>query len=489
MAYRIETDPFGELEIPQDAYYGIHSARAAQNFPISRLAVHPTLIWAFAMVKRAAAQANMEVGLLPQRIGQAIVKAASELAEGRFADQIIVDAYQGGAGTSTNMNVNEVLANRAIELLGGEKGDYTIVHPIDHVNLSQSTNDVYPTALRVAAIKSIREVSQAMAGLQGALQAKEREFAAILKIGRTELQDAVPITLGQEFGAWAEAVARDWWRLYKAEERLRQVNLGGTAVGTGLNASRRYIFTVVERLRELTGFGLARAENSVEVTQNADVFAEVSGFLKTAAVNLAKIAGDMRLLSSGPRAGIGEIRLPQLQVGSSIMPGKVNPVATEMVTQVAYQVMANDVAINLAAASGQLELNAFLPLIAQNLLQSMEVLANAAMVFSEGCVKGITADEERCRELLSMSYGVVTALVPYIGYDRAAELVKRAQESGEAIEDVVRAESGFSPEELSAIFEPRELTTPGIAGLKLLARRLREKGKENENEKKKEKEN
>ncbi|HHV62019.1 MAG TPA: aspartate ammonia-lyase [Firmicutes bacterium] len=473
MTYRIERDAFGELKIPQDAYYGIHSARAAQNFPISRLTVHPTLIWAFAMVKMAAAQANMEVGLLPRRVGQAIIEAASELAGGRFVDQIIVDAYQGGAGTSTNMNVNEVLANRAIELLGGEKGDYSIVHPIDHVNLSQSTNDVYPTALRVAAIKSVRETSQAMASLQGALQAKEREFAAVLKIGRTELQDAVPITLGQEFGAWAEAVARDWWRLYKAEERLRQVNLGGTAVGTGLNASRRYIFTVVERLRELTGFGLARAENSVEVTQNADIFAEVSGFLKTAAVNLAKIAGDIRLLGSGPRAGLGEIRLPELQVGSSIMPGKVNPVATEMVTQVAYQVMANDMAINLAASSGQLELNAFLPLIAQNLLQSMEILANAATVFAERCIKGISADEERCRELLSRSYGIVTALVPYIGYDRAAALVRKAQEKGESIEDVVRAESGFSPEELSTIFAPQELTTPGIAGLKLLARKLR----------------
>ncbi|MDP3050555.1 MAG: aspartate ammonia-lyase, partial [Eubacteriales bacterium] len=336
-----------------------------------------------------AAMANVEAGLLDDRRGAAITRAAEELAEGRWRDQIIVDALQGGAGTSTNMNVNEVLANRAIELLGGEKGDYRVIHPLDHVNLGQSTNDVYPTALRVAAIQQGRGLAQAMAELQGALQAKEKEFAAILKIGRTELQEAVPVTLGQEFGAWAEAIARDWWRLYKAEERLRQVNLGGTAVGTGLNASRRYTYRVIEILRELTGFGLARAENTFEATQNADVFVEVSGFLKAASVNLAKIAGDLRLLASGPRAGLGEIKLPPVQAGSSIMPGKFNPVIPEMVTQAAYQTMANDLAVSLAAASGQLELNAFLPLIAHNLLQSFTILTGATGILTVKCIRGV----------------------------------------------------------------------------------------------------
>ncbi|HHY46619.1 MAG TPA: aspartate ammonia-lyase, partial [Firmicutes bacterium] len=430
MESRVEKDAFGEVEIPKDAYYGIHSMRASRNFPVSRFSIHPELIIAFGQVKQACAMANVEVGLLPRQVGDAIITAASELASGKFLDQIIVDPYQGGAGTSTNMNVNEVIANRAIELLGGEKGDYSIIHPIDHVNLSQSTNDVFPTSLRVAAIKLARRLSQSLAGLQGALQAKEREFASILKIGRTELQDAVPITLGQEFGAWAEAVARDWWRIYKVEERLRQVNLGGTAVGTGLNASRRYIRIVIERLREITGIGLARAENTVEATQNADHFAEVSGFLKAAAVNLAKIASDLRLLSSGPRAGLGEIRLPPLQAGSSIMPGKVNPVMPEMVTQVAYQVMANDVAISMAASSGQLELNAFLPLIAHNLLHSIELLSNAVTLFAERCVSGIEADVVRCRENLQSSAGVATALVPYIGYEKASEIVAKARQTG-----------------------------------------------------------
>ena len=302
-SYRVEKDLLGEMRVPAERYYGIHTVRAAANFAVSGMRVHPALVWAIALVKKAAALAGVEVGILEPSVGHAIATAATELAGGRLADEIIVDAFQGGAGTSTNMNVNEVLANRAIEILGGARGQYSLVHPLDHVNMGQSTNDVYPTALRIAAIKLVRETALAEAHLQGALQAKEKEFASILKVGRTEMQDAVPVTLGQEFGADAEAVARDWWRQYKAEERLRQVNLGGTAVGTGLNADRRYVFRVIELLRDLTGFGLARAENTVEATQNADVFVEVSGFLKAAAVNLAKIAGDLRLLSSGPRAG------------------------------------------------------------------------------------------------------------------------------------------------------------------------------------------
>lgn len=478
--YRVEKDLLGQREIPQEAYYGIHTLRAKENFAVSGMPVHRDLIWALALVKKAAALANMEVGLLDPRIARAIALAAEELAEGQRRDQIVVDAFQGGAGTSANMNVNEVIANRAIEILGGTRGDYTLVNPLDHVNLGQSTNDVYPTALRVASIKLVRELSQAMATLQGALQAKEKEFAAVLKIGRTEMQDAVPITLGQEFSAYAEAVARDWWRLYKSEERLRQVNLGGTAVGTGLNASRRYIYRVIEILRELTGFGLARAENTVEATQNADVFAEVSGFVKAAAVNLAKIAGDLRLLSSGPRAGLGEIKLPEVQAGSSIMPGKVNPVIPEMVTQVAYQVMASDMAIDMAAASGQLELNAFLPLIAHNLLQSLEMMAKASRLLAEKCVRGIQADEARCRQLLEASHGLITAFVPYLGYEKATEVVLRAVETRRPVTKLLVEEGLFTKEEVEAILRPQELTTPGVAGVRYLkqTRALRGDGDE-----------
>lgn len=475
MAYRVEKDLLGEKEIHQDAYYGIHTLRARENFAVSGLPVHRDLIWALALVKKAAALANLEIGLLEHRTGQAIVRAAEELARGQWREQIIVDAFQGGAGTSANMNVNEVIANRAIEILGGTKGDYSLVHPLDHVNLGQSTNDVYPTALRVAAIKLTRELGQALASLQGALQAKEKEFAAVLKIGRTQLQEAVPVTLGQEFGAWAEAVARDWWRLYKTEERLRQINLGGTAVGTGLNASRRYIFRVVEILRELTGFPLARAENTFEATQNADVLAEVSGFLKAAAVNLAKIAGDLRLLSSGPQAGLGEIRLPAVQAGSSIMPGKVNPVIPEMVTQVAYQVMANDAAITLAAASGQLELNAFLPLIAHNLLSSLEMLSKAAVLLAEKCVQGIRADEARCRELLAASQGMITPFVPYLGSAKATEVARRAAQSRRPVTELLVEEGLFTAEEIAAVLQPEELTTPGVAGIGRLKRLAHER--------------
>ncbi|MCX7982288.1 MAG: aspartate ammonia-lyase [Syntrophales bacterium] len=473
---RVEKDLLGEKEIEEGAYYGIHTLRAQENFSVSGMRIHPELISAMATVKKAAALANMEIGLLERVKGKAIVEAADEVSRGGLHEHVLVDPLQGGAGTSLNMNINEIIANRAIELLGGRKGDYDLIHPLNHVNLSQSTNDVFPTAVRIAAIKLVRDVSSAMAYLQGALQNRERAFASVLKVGRTELQDAVPVTLGQEFGAWAEAIARDWWRLYKAEERLRQVNIGGTMVGTGLNASRRYINRVIEILRELTGFGLSRAENTFEATQNTDILAEVSGFLKTAAVNLAKIASDLRLLSSGPKAGLGEIRLPPVQAGSSIMPGKVNPVIPEMVTQIAYQVMANDQAIVFACASGQLELNAFYPLIAHNLLQSMTILANGTRILADRCIRGILADHERCEELLKKSDALITALVPYLGYIKAQEVVVKAKERKLSIETILLEEGLFSQEELKAIMKPEELTTPGIAG----ARYMRGRRKKNE---------
>jgi aspartate ammonia-lyase len=464
MSTRIEHDLLGSMEVPADAYYGVHTLRAHSNFGLSGLPLHPELIKALAEVKKACALANQRTGYLDERIAGAICEACDEVIAGRLRDQFITDAFQGGAGTSANMNANEVIANRAIELLGGTKGDYDLVHPLDHVNLSQSTNDVFPTAVRIAAIRMVIHASQAASELQRALQEKEAEFAGVLKIGRTEMQDAVPITLGQEFAAWAQAVQRDWWRLYKVEERLRQVNLGGTAVGTGLNADRRYVYIVVDLLREVTNLPLARAENMIDVTQNADVFPEVSGLVKAAAVNLAKIAGDLRILSSGPRAGIGEIRLPPLQAGSSIMPGKVNPVATEAASQAAFQIMANDQAIAYAAASGQLELNAFLPMIAHNLFQSLGLLANAAKLLADRCIRGIEADEDRCRELVENSFATLTALSPYIGYEAASELALEAQRLGTTIRQAVLDKGLFDEDQLDSILSTTEMTRPGIAG-------------------------
>jgi len=471
MEYRIEKDLLGEVKVPRDAYYGIHTIRAAGNFPVSGMKAHPALIRALAQVKLAATRANMGAKLLECGVGEAVARAASEVATGGLADQFIVDSFQGGAGTSTNMNVNEVIANRAIEIMGGEKGGYHLVHPLRHVNLSQSTNDVYPTALRVTAIGMVLDLSDSLARIQVAFQKKEADFAGILKVGRTEMQDAVPITLGQEFSAYAEAIARDRWRLYKVEERLRQVNLGGTAVGTGLNADPKYIFMVIEELRTITGYGLARSENTIDLTQNADVFVEVSGFLKAAAVNLSKISGDLRLLSSGPLGGLAEVRLPEVQQGSSIMPGKVNPVIPEMVTQVAYQVMGNDQVIASAAAAGQLELNAFMPLIAHNLLQSLEMLINAVNLFTEKCVIGIKADEARCRRWLEESYCFITALTPHLGYEPAAEMVKKSLTEGKRLRDVIIDSGLFAVEDLETIFTPGQLTRPGVAGAKHFKKR------------------
>ena len=470
---RTEHDLLGAMEVPADAYYGIHTVRAAANFPLSGLRIHPELIRSMAYVKKAAAIANQRVGALPEGKATAICQACDEIIAGRWHDQFLVDPFQGGAGTSTNMNANEVIANRAIEILGGTKGDYSVVHPNDDANLSQSTNDVYPTALKLAAIRLLLPVIEDMSRLQGALQEKEAEFAGVLKVGRTEMQDAVPITLGQEFAAWAQAIQRDWWRLHVAEEKLRQINLGGTAVGTGLNADRKYVLIAWDVLRDLTGLGLARAENMIDQTQNADVFAEVSGLLKTAAVNLAKIAADLRLLSSGPRAGLGEIALPEQQAGSSIMPGKVNPVITEAVTQIAYQVMANDQAITLAAQAGQLELNAFLPLIAHNLFQQLDLLHAGVTVFIDRCVAGIEARAGLCRDQVESSYGLVVAVAPYVGYELASEVAREAHRTGRAVKAILLERGLFSEEELDIVLAPEEMTKPGIPG----ARRLKTRGR------------
>lgn len=461
---RTERDLIGEKEIENSAYYGINTKRALENFNITGRPVHPELVKAMVTIKKAAAATNEAVGLLESRISGAIRSACDEILSGCLTDQFVVDSLQGGAGTSANMNVNEVIANRAIELLGGKKGQYGLVHPLDHVNMSQSTNDVFPTAVRIAAIKLLMPVSDLFADLQAALQEKEEEFSNILKVGRTQLQDAVPIMLGQEFGAWAQAIARDRWRIYKVEERLRQVNIGGTAVGTGLNTDRKYIFMVVEKLRELTGLGLARAEYMMDPTQNNDVFVEVSGLLKTAAVNLSKIASDLRLLSSGPRAGIGEIILPDLQAGSTIMPGKVNPVIPEAVNQIAFQIMGCDLSITMAAQSGQLELNAFLPLIAHNLFEMLDLLKNGLEMFIEKCIKGIRADEKRCEMLLARSLVSVTALVKHIGYEKASELAKMCIEKRKTLKELIIEEKLMEADSVDMILNPFEMTKPGIPG-------------------------
>ncbi|MFA6074366.1 MAG: aspartate ammonia-lyase [Negativicutes bacterium] len=458
---RIESDFIGELQLPDTALYGIHSVRARENFAISGRIPHRELIRAYAEVKAACAEANMYSGGLSTEIGTAIVRAAQELAAGRWFEHIIVDALQGGAGTSLNMNVNEVIANRALELLGKPRGAYDAVSPLRDVNMSQSTNDTFPTALRIAAIRLITELSENCAKLQGALQAKEREFAGVLKVGRTQLQDAVPMTLGSEFGAWAEAVARDRWRLYKTEERLREVNLGGTAIGTGINAERKYIFTVIEQLRGITGIGLARKENLIDATQNCDVFVEVSGILKTCAVNMAKIAADIRLLASGPRAGIGELRLPDMQAGSSIMPGKVNPVMTEALTQASWQMIAADTAITYAAQGGQLELNAFLPLIADNLLNGINVLNNAIKLFTDRCISGIQANGDRCLDNLEQTAALITAIVPQIGYAAAAELVKKMLAENISAREALIAGKFVSDDEFETVFSVEKIIRPG----------------------------
>lgn len=419
MNHRIEKDSLGEQEIPNAVYWGIHTQRAILNFQISRTKVPFCLIRALAKVKKAACLANWELGYLDDQKADGIIRACDEISSGRLEDQFPLDAYQGGAGTSTNMNVNEVVANRALEILGKSKGDYSWIHPIEHVNLHQSTNDVYPTALKVAAMFLFQSLSSEIASLQGIFQQKEKEFAEIVKIGRTEMQEAVPMTLGAQFSAFAEAFGRDRWRVFKCEERLRVVNLGGTAIGTGLGAPKSYIFLVIEKLREVTSLGLCRSENTVDGTSNADAFVEVSGILKAHAANLIKAANDLRLMNL-----LGEIRLPKIQAGSSIMPGKVNPVVLEAVVQTAQKVIANDFLITQSAALGSFQIVEWMPLLSLAILDSLELLTNVNSVFREH-VSGISADAEKCQLYFRESPALVTAFLPYIGYERAGALLKK----------------------------------------------------------------
>lgn len=462
--FRVEKDMLGEKNISNDIYYGINTLRAIENFNISTKSVNFELIKALVLVKKACALANKKLMQLDEKKADAIIEACNKILSGEFLNQFITDSLQGGAGTSTNMNVNEVISNIAIEILGGKKGEYNIIHPIEDVNMSQSTNDVYPTALRIAAIGLLRKTSEAFSRLQDNLQDKENEFSHILKLGRTELMDALPIMVGQEFGAFARAIARDRWRLYKVEERLREVNIGGTAIGTGMNASQKYIFLVTDILQNLTGLGLSRSDFPIDTTQNMDVFVEVSGLLKSAAVNLIKMSNDLRLLGSGPKGGIGELIIPPVQTGSSIMAGKVNPVILEMIAQVSMKVIANDTAITLAASSGQLELNAFTPLIADSLLDSLNILENGVNVLNDKCIVEIKVDFEKCKNNLETSTALATALVHYIGYDKASEISRRAILENRTIKDIIESENLIDNALLKKILNPFTLTSPGIPG-------------------------
>jgi aspartate ammonia-lyase len=469
MPFRTERDPLGEHEVPADAYYGIQTARAIDNFRISDLRAPADLIVATVLIKRAAAEANEALGRLDKRVAAAIIQAADEIRAGGLRDQFVVDVYQAGAGTSHNMNANEVLANRAAEILGGTRGDYTLVHPNDHVNMGQSTNDVFPTAARVALLIGMRPLVDAARGLASALEEKAGAFAHVLKVGRTHLQDAVPMTLGQEFGGYAACIERGADDVERASEQLKEVNLGATAVGTGLNAGDDYTRLAVSNLARSLATDVRPAANRFRVTQSMGDVVAYSGAMRRLAVELAKVASDLRLLSSGPRAGIAEISLPAVQPGSSIMPGKVNPSIAEMVNQVCFQVIGCDATVCAAAEAGQLELNVMMPVIAWNALHASTILGNAMDTLETLCVEGIQADEARCRELLDRSTAVATALSPYIGYAKTAEIAKESVKTGKPIREIVLERGLLDAKQLDRILSAEAMTTPGIAG--------REKGK------------
>ncbi|MFD1955031.1 aspartate ammonia-lyase [Paenibacillus thailandensis] len=465
---RTERDSLGQKEIPDSAYYGIQTARAAENFPITGAPVHQELIIALAYVKKAAALANMEVKLLKERVGNVIVMAADEIIQGNHMGHFIVDSIQGGAGTSINMNINEVIANRSLELLNERKGNYAACSPNNHVNMSQSTNDVIPTAIKIASYQLSQKLLATMRALAAELRNKERQFNDIVKVARTHLQDAVPIRLGQQFGAYARVIERDIRRLEFASEDLLLINMGATAVGTGLNAKPEYIEKVVQHLRELLNIDVKSADDLVDATQNTDAYTELSSALKICAVNLSKICNDIRLMASGPRTGLNELLLPPRQPGSSIMPGKVNPVMAEVVNQIAFQVLGNDHTIALACEAGQLELNVMGPVIAYNLLQSLKIMNNGIDVFTRYLLEGLEANRERLAANLEYSFSVITALNPHLGYEVAAQLVKEALKTGMSLRQIITERGLLTQEELDVILHPDQMTTPGIAGEQFL---------------------
>ncbi len=454
------------MQVPNDAYYGPETARAVENFPISGIRPLSEFIRATILVKKAAAEANLSLGLLDKKIGEAIVSAADEILHGKLTDQFVVDVFQAGAGTSHNMNANEVLANRAIEILGGTKGEYKIVSPHDHVNMGQSTNDTYPTFIRVASALLADPLKQVLRDLKLALETKAKEFDRIVKSGRTHLQDASPIRLGQEFAAFASIIGDDLQRLETAVEKIMELNLGGTAVGTGLNADPRYVQLAVENLSKYTGLKFRPARNYAALMQSMTDFVDLSGTLRDLSVDLTKIANDLRLMSSGPVTGIGEIALPPVQPGSSIMPGKVNPVMAEMLNMICFEVMGNDLTISMAGQAGQFELNVMMPVIAYDLTQSFMILTNGVRSFTQRLVIGIRANEERCESLLEKSAAIALALNPFIGYDKAAEVAKEALATGVPLREIVLKKKLLTEKQLNEILDPYAMTTPGVHGKK-----------------------
>ena len=459
MDYRTDHDSLGDVRVPRDAYWGAQTQRAVANFPISRLKLQPAFIRAQAIIKRACAKANADLGELDAEIGRAIVQAAEEVMEGRFDDQFVVDVYQAGAGTSQNMNANEVIANRATEILGGRKGDYSRIHPNDHVNRGQSTNDTIPTSIHISALEEItHRLIPALTDLQKALQQKADEFDPIVKSGRTHLQDAVPMRLGQEFGAYARMIELGVERVRRNAEELKELAIGGNAVGTGINTPEGYKRKTVDYINEATGLGFRPAENPFEAIQNRDAAVNVSGALRTVATSLTKIADDFRLLSSGPKTGLREINLPAVQPGSSIMPGKVNPVLAEMLDMIAFGAMGCDHVVSRAGQGGQLELNVMMPVMGYYLLHEIEIVANGARAFNEKCVQGVTANEDVCQAYAESTPQVVTALSPYIGYEKAADVLKTALAEGKSIRDVVLENGLLSEEQLSEAMDLKRLT-------------------------------
>lgn len=465
---RIENDSVGSCEVPQEAYYGIHSLRAKTNFPITGKQMDPEIIKSVAEIKKACAQTNHQVGLLASDLTEAIVKACDEIITGNLHDQFIVDPIQGGAGTSHNMTANEVIANRAIEILGGKLGNYSLVHPNDHVNYGQSTNDVFPTSGKLATIRLIKSAQQSLSKLIDTLEKKAQEFDKMIKMGRTQMQDAIPIRLGQEFHAYSQTLKRDLARLTQAIDAMLEINMGATAIGTGLNANQDYVAKIVPNLAKITQLNLRQSEDLVDGTQNLDGFVFVSSVVKTCAVSLSKIANDLRLMSSGPRCGFGEINLPPRQNGSSIMPGKVNPVIPEVVSQVAFNIIGNDVTITMAAEGGQLELNAFEPVIFYNLFESLRTLKNAVDTFERHCVAGITANQDHMKSLVDNSVGIITALVPHIGYTLSAEIAKESIKTKQPVKSLLLNKQVLDENTIDQILEPFGMTSPGISAGELL---------------------
>ena len=458
MATRVERDSVGAMEVPENAYYGVQSQRAMENFPITGRVMHPVLIDNIVRIKKAAALANCEAGALNQEASDAIVRACDEVLAGNLREHFIVECIQGGAGTSANMNVNEVIANRALELLGEPKGSYTRVHPNDHVNEGQSTNDVYPTAGKLSVYMLIDPLLASLGRMIEALEKKAEELDDVVKMGRTQLQDAVPVRVGQSFRAYASVIRRDVGRIDHARQEMRVVNLGGTAIGTALNANKVYLQRVLPILSEIVGFELERAEDMIDATQNTDGFSVVSGALKTCAMDLSKISNDLRLLSSGPKTGISEIILPPKQNGSSIMPGKINPVIPEVVNQVAFKVAGNDVTVSMACEAGQLELNAFEPVMLQCLFESVEMLTHAVDTLVVNCIDGIVCNRERCTDLVRHSAGIITALCPVIGYTKAANIAKKSLKTGVSVYNIARTETDLSQEEIDRLLDLRAMT-------------------------------